>query len=568
MHTLVKNLFEAIIAGEKSSSSFLNDIEYNIKKINNEIFLLLTVCDNTLLTFVIQGRGSTFQEAVDSALHIYYRKTKRLRFRPRSLKLDIVVEVQTLNNPGTGKDINQMSIGLLKGKEGFAWGNALEVIFLPEEVAVKPLIDKQILNVKRIVKALDNHWISKRDERILDYIELPISFQIHKIKTVSYFVDEMGPLSLYNGHRLFSKISLQDILDAITLTKDHYFKNILSQKGKYIYSYLPQSDSKENRYNILRHAGTTYALLETYEFITDNDILPMAESAIEYLIEEITDYEINGNTVSVVIEKDVVKLGGNALAIIALAKYTQVTGNQKYLTTMQQLATWIQEVQNEAGQFTVNMQQFSTGEIDPFTSQYYPGEAMLGLIRLFQIDGNQKWLDIAEKAAYYLIEVRDKHANVDTITHDHWLLYALNELYRERPKDRYLQHVLLISQAILKSQIIDDCEDVDWRGAYRLPQPRLESTPTACRSEGLCAAYRLMLHVGKDEEAAQLRAAIEEGVRFQLQNQLRPESVLFYKNKNLCLGAFQRGFAQYELRIDYTQHNISSLIAYYKILSE
>lgn len=362
-------------------------------------------------------------------------------------------------------------------------------------------------------------------------------------------------------------LSRETLVEAIGFTKNFYFKNVVGKKGKYIYSYLPEKNEKEKRYNILRHAGTTYAILETHELMPDKELLEKAESAINFLINRVKEFEINGNPVSAVIEKDTIKLGGNALGIIMLAKYTQVTGNLNYLPLMQSMARWICEAQDKSGEFIIHKQGFSNNEVYDFTSGYYPGETILALVRLYQIDGNEAWLDCAELAAQYLIEVRDKDADVDTIIHDHWLLYALDELYRQRPQALYLDHVLLISKSIVKSQIIDDKEHPDWNGAYRLPHIRLESTPTACRSEGLCAAYRLFRDHGYDTEAAKVKIAIETGIRFQLQTQLRPESVVNYENKNLCLGAFQRGLEKYDLRIDFTQHNISSIIAYYKILS-
>lgn len=362
-------------------------------------------------------------------------------------------------------------------------------------------------------------------------------------------------------------LSRETLIEAIGFTKNFYFKNVVDKNGKYIYSYLPDKNEKEKRYNILRHAGTTYAILETYQLMPDEELFKRAELAIDFFMKRVQDFEIDGNPVSAVIEKDIIKLGGNALGIIMLAKYTQVTGNLKYLPSMQRMADWIGAAQDTSGEFIIHKQGFSNHEVFDFTSGYYPGEAILALVRLYQLDGNADWLDRAEKAAQYLITERDKDADINTIIHDHWLLYALNELYRERPQQLYFDHVGLIAESIMKSQIIDDKEHPDWNGAYRLPHIRLESTPTACRSEGLCAAYNLFHDHGYDSEAAKVKTAIEEGLRFQLRTQLRPESVANFENKNLCLGAFQRGLKKNDLRIDFTQHNISSIIAYYKILS-
>jgi hypothetical protein len=357
------------------------------------------------------------------------------------------------------------------------------------------------------------------------------------------------------------------LLEAISLTKNNYFKNVVKKNGKYTYSYLPEENQNKRDYNILRHAGTTYSILETYELMPDDELLKVAESAINYIIDKVKDFEINGVSVSVVVEKDTIKLGGNALAIIMLSKYTQITKNYKHIELMQSMAKYICETQDMTGEFVIQKQRYSTQDIYNFRSEYYPGEAILSLVRLYQLDGNNNWLNCAQLASNYLIKVRDRYANINTIIHDHWLLYALNELYNEQPQDMYIEHTLLIAKAIMKSQITGNTKNPDWNGAYSIPYIRLESTPTACRSEGLCAAYQLLIVKSYPKEILKIKKAIDLGIDFQLKNQLRPESASTYKNKKLCLGAFMRGFTRHDLRIDFTQHNISSLIAYYKILS-
>ncbi|TJX13973.1 hypothetical protein E9840_07730 [Tissierella creatinini] len=360
-------------------------------------------------------------------------------------------------------------------------------------------------------------------------------------------------------------ISKESLIEAIVFTKNFYFKNILNKKGKYTYLYLPDKNEKLKQYNILRHAGTTYSMLEICELIPDEELLKIAESAINFFIDKVETFDLNGKPVSAVIEKDTMKLGGNALGIIMLAKYVQITEKLDHLILMQRMARWICQAQDKNGNFIIQKQKFSTKEFYDFTSDYYPGEAILSLVRLYEIDGNKDWLNSAELAADYLIKARDKDKDIDTILHDHWLLYGLNELYKFHPKKLYLNQVRLITQSIIKSQIVNH-ENPGFNGAYRIPHMRLESTPTACRSEGLCVAYRLFHESGYDDEAKKIIIAIDQGIRFQLQTQLRPESVVTYKNKMICLGAFKHGLTKSTLRIDFTQHNISSIIAYYKIM--
>ncbi|SCX94344.1 glycoside hydrolase family 88 protein [Alkaliphilus peptidifermentans] len=568
MNEFLRNLFDTIRMAKRTELSNLKYPIFQTNVINNEIHLILSLYDYNNSLYMYQGRGETFQTAIESALDTYYNYKI---YKPQSIRIDIIKDIRPAKKSDPFLDIKNDRILFKTGIDGLAVGKNLDALFLPEEVLLFNLIKDQKFQVKNIKEAFNKHYHLPSGEKFIDSLNRVSLLEIYKIRTDTYYIDDYSINNLNYLSSLAPQISKDAIMEAIILTKDNYFKNVVNKKGKYIYSYLPWEGVKEKRYNILRHAGTTYSILETFELTGDKELLKICEGAIQFLLEKIINYEFNGKSVNVVVEKDIIKLGGNALTIIALAKYTQITGDTKFLPLMQSMAEWMVVTQNEEGRFTIHKQQYSTGKIYDFISHYYPGEAMLALVRLYQIDGNEIWLDIAEKSAYYLIEIRDKNSNEDTIAHDHWLLYALNELYQQRPQASYLNHGLLIANAIVKSQILNDGENNEWNGAYLLPEPRLESTPTACRSEGLCAVYQLLNNLDNTTDVTKIKKAIkkaiDEGIRFQLRTQLRPEKVMFYNNKKLCLGAFQRGLYKYDLRIDYTQHNISSLISYYKLLT-
>ena len=181
---------------------------------------------------------------------------------------------------------------------------------------------------------------------------------------------------------------------------------------------------------------------------------------------------------------------------------------------------------------------------------------------LYAVEPDESFLDTAERGAKYLINVRDKDLELSELSHDHWLLYALNELYRYRPDELYLNHALRIARAITESQNLNP-EYSDWLGGYYKP-PR--STSTATRTEGLCAAYRLASDFGDPLEAEAIRRAILYGITFQLQTQFQPESALYINDPQRVLGGFHQSLTNYEIRIDYVQHNISSLLNFYDIL--
>jgi hypothetical protein len=150
--------------------------------------------------------------------------------------------------------------------------------------------------------------------------------------------------------------------------------------------------------------------------------------------------------------------------------------------------------------------------------------------------------------------------------HDHWLLMALNELYRYRQKEIYIKRALMIAESIVYAQRNDigrPCFYEPWRGSYYSP-PR--STPNATRMEGLVAAYMLAGDFGYDDLKEKIIYAIELGIKFQLKTQFTEHNSHDFPNPDFITGAFHSSPYHYDIRIDYVQHNLSSIIGYYLIL--
>ena len=149
-------------------------------------------------------------------------------------------------------------------------------------------------------------------------------------------------------------------------------------------------------------------------------------------------------------------------------------------------------------------------------------------------------------------------------TTDHWMAYVLNELCRYRRRELYMKHALRISSAIMSSLQRNPEVPNYLGGAYHTPR----STPTATRMDGLLASYALARDFGQSKDAKRMWEAINLGVGFLLRTQIGPEKAIYLDDPEKCLGAFHGSLTDYEIRIDYVQHNISALLAFSRLSSQ
>jgi len=358
--------------------------------------------------------------------------------------------------------------------------------------------------------------------------------------------------------------ALNDELTQSISLASSYFIRMTNDDGMITYEYDPFTNiSSFENYNILRHAGTIYAMMQTYNQTKDELLLKAAQRSITYLLDQIKPF----NDTLCVVYNDAVKLGGSALALIALVEYTKVTGDEQYLSTMKSLSDYLILSQKPTGEF-ISKRYYSTEKISSFVSSYYPGEAVLALCRLYSLTKDTMYLDAATLAAQYLILDRDADVSIENLNHDHWLLMGLNELYRFQPNQIYLDHATKISLAIIRFQRNEYdrlAEKESWLGSYYTP-PR--STPTATRSEGLLASYQLFSAFSRNQTLINSIAyAINLSIHFQLQMQYTTETMKDQNHSSWGIGGFKESVTDPTIRNDYVQHNICAVIGFYQLLT-
>ncbi len=309
-----------------------------------------------------------------------------------------------------------------------------------------------------------------------------------------------------------------------------FLSSITGHDGRFKYRYNPERNVVHEGYNVLRHAGTIWSMLDVFSQTKDEQLLDAGKNAVTYLLNNYLQFFRTYNN-ACICEDNKVKLGGNALGIIALASLYKITNDEFLISVSKRLAHFMIAVREPDGDL-IHKRYFRSGKISAFRSMYYTGEALLALLILHNITGDEKLLAV-------VVEIEQMLApkNYGVEEHSHWMLYALAELSKIDNSEMYYTHAAAIAENIL-----DYPDYLSWG----------RSTPIACRSEGLIAFVNMVRPDGVDDTI--LVEKCMEQIRHNLSCQ---------KSYLLPDGAFIRGGAdrrRHEVRIDYVQHNISSFL--------
>lgn len=327
--------------------------------------------------------------------------------------------------------------------------------------------------------------------------------------------------------------------------------------GRYVYGYFPCFHREIGTYNVLRHASSTYALLEGYEtcraqqLLDEGQLAQLRQQIIAALSSLCAQDIIQREGAAYVVDTgNLIKLGANAVAILAFVKYQQVMGDERYASTASALARGIVRMQAPDGSFVHVLNAGDLSVKEKTRIIYYDGEAAFALMRLYGQTQQHQWLECVVKAFDYFI------ANGHEKAHDHWLAYCTNELLAYRPERRYFEFAVRNVAGyvdFIRNRITTFPTLLELSMAFHKTLLKLESVPE----------FADVLHHFSVDEFYQ---ALHTRANYLLNGFFWPEVAMYFKAPHTVLDGFFIRHHGFRVRIDDVEHYLSGLVAYQQML--
>ncbi|MBC2260290.1 poly(glycerol-phosphate) alpha-glucosyltransferase [Listeria sp. FSL L7-0091] len=467
-----------------------------------------------------------------------------------SFKMDIAVNYQ-LENLG---EWNRKALKTKKNyyRRGIALNENFKIALMEQEINANAILLPGDEGLAINVENMNRYLIQANKNQA--QLNLTIDSSIVTFETVGWFFDgknihELEAASLDHGRRKIEHLT-PEIISTLVEDAGEYLAHQVNATGEFNYGWFACFDKKIKHYNSLRHASTTYSMLEAYELTGNKAILEAATKALTYL-EKHFIYEKEDIAFLIEPELREVKLGGSAATLLALTKYMQITGTKTYLPLCRKIANAILSLQDEEGKF-IHVLEYPSLEIkDIFRIIYYDGEAVFGLLRLYEIDRDSKWLGAAAKSFNHFIQ------NKYWQNHDHWLSYCANEITKHIQDEAYYEFGL--QNAFDNLQFIYERETT----FPTFLELTVATKEMALRMEE--EGQQVLLHTYSLEK---LEKTITKRAHYQLNGFFYPELAMYYKNPARIEGSFFIRHQSFRVRIDDVEHNISGYVRYYHLLKQ
>jgi len=324
-------------------------------------------------------------------------------------------------------------------------------------------------------------------------------------------------------------------LESILLGSEWFLNN--QNEDFLYYEYDPFSSTYFTSNHKLREMGGLWAITYIADFLNDERYDQLAQKGLTFF-EPYFKEDVENDFYYVEINSES-KLGYSAFMILSIINIEHELKD----VYLEKLAKGIVYQQQEDGSLNTYFNSVRNTGVD-----YYPGEALVALMSLYEYNGNEVYLETTEKAFPYYSDYWRDNKNTAFVP---WQTRAYYKLYQANENEKVKDFVFEMNDYILSEHNPEkECKNFQYSGSV-----------SGVYLEGVNFAYDLAQRTGDKEREKCYKNFIEETADFLLTLQF-PVSNEFPIE---AWGGFIGSETSTTLRVDRNQHCVMALIDSYNL---
>jgi AMMECR1 domain-containing protein len=384
------------------------------------------------------------------------------------------------------------------------------------------------------------------------------STDIYYFSTIHFaatqFSDEITTFYRCNEIDFTPDINRDKIAESLGLAEGWMLSNF-NKEGYFNYQYDTSKGEYYNGNNMIRQLLSSRWLAE--ESGKDEELLQVHQRNLDCIFENW--YREDGDF-GYIIYNNKSKIGaiGMALRTLVFSPYFE-----KYSDKAVKLANTLLHLQNDDGSLKAWYIEpgYSYNEEELLT--YYSGEAILGLVELYEKTGEQKYLDAAVKSQdYYVGEYVGRMDENYFPAYVPWHTISLYKLYKITGSIEYRDAIFKLNDKIIQMQNQDGKPYIDYLGRFYDPEHPEYGVPfsgsTAIDIEGLTYAYELATAENDYGRMYNYEKSILLGAHNIINLQFDGTDMYYLSYPERVKGAIRFRVDDNRIRIDTTQHALDA----------
>jgi hypothetical protein len=372
------------------------------------------------------------------------------------------------------------------------------------------------------------------------------------------------PLALFRGRPLLAEPDARE-MRAAARAGTRWLVGAVRGNGRFYYRYYPAGRRyQEEGYNFARHCGTTWGLYLACQRGEGPEVMRAANRTMNWARAFTRVQDHPGKVQLPMYKTPGPTASGAALTILAMVEAVRVGGRRDLLPLAVRLGDLsLESFGHESGRFWSWWDPRSGKPAGELSFIYHPGEMIWALTGLYEVSGQERFLDAAVKGMVAQVQAEREHYQLTkSLPPDAWTIQAVEALERVAPpRKEWRDHAFLLADSLLSGQY----------GSPKGPKPKAPDytggmnnldPPIPCaagsRGEGVASACRLALKAGDAGRAARYRRGLLSAARFALEGQYRAENSFWLPDPGLAAGGVCRSLTDTRIRIDYVQHCVAT----------